>query len=67
MTEEQILNEMEKWLIDWESALITSLSHTQPYESLDSACEHHIGKQMIYCIRMTKDQLKELRDKANAE
>lgn len=67
MTAEQILDEMEKWLKDWEHALTAALNNTKPYDSIDSACEYHVRKQMIYCIRMTKDQLKELREKANAE
>lgn len=64
---ERIADGMKKWLDDWERALTKSLNNTQPYESIGAACEYHVRKQMIYCIRMTKDQLKELREEANAE
>lgn len=63
MSSQQILDELEAWLREWERALITSLNGTQPYDSIDSACEYHTRKQMIYCLRMTQDRLKELREK----
>lgn len=67
MTADQILDELEVWLREWERGLITACNGVNPFEGLQTAADYYLNRQVIGCLRHTQDKIKELREKDSAE